>query len=164
MSTQIVFTNCFSYLRQQAIDFLKNFEHNERDYKITCYAREQFAQVSHKEYAVCFDEIQWILTIPAIWNEQAKESIRCWASESGMTTSNDLAQLKIVLEPECASLYFQEECRLRQLRNSNNNSSNQQKSVANKSEISFDILYILHTYVCYTEDYSFVLCVNANIF
>ncbi|XP_045204481.2 heat shock 70 kDa protein 12A-like [Mercenaria mercenaria] len=47
------------------------------------------------------DDIFWVLTIPAIWNEPAKQFMREAAVEAGMKSD----QLKLALEPEAASVY-----------------------------------------------------------
>ncbi|XP_060065858.1 heat shock 70 kDa protein 12A-like isoform X1 [Ylistrum balloti] len=46
-------------------------------------------------------EIEWVLTVPAIWNDPAKQFMRVAAEEAGIKGD----QLKIALEPEAASLY-----------------------------------------------------------
>ncbi|KAK3577257.1 hypothetical protein CHS0354_030542 [Potamilus streckersoni] len=50
------------------------------------------------------NEITWVLTVPAIWNDAAKQFMREAAVEAGIMNEN----LKIALEPETASIY----CRL----------------------------------------------------
>ncbi|KAK3607274.1 hypothetical protein CHS0354_002895 [Potamilus streckersoni] len=50
------------------------------------------------------DEITWVLTVPAIWNDAAKQFMREAAVEAGIKNEN----LKIALEPEAASIF----CRL----------------------------------------------------
>ena len=57
------------------------------------------------------DDIQWILTIPSIWNHGAKYMMRKWGRESGLINPEITNHLKIVLEPECASLQIQYEFR-----------------------------------------------------
>ncbi|KAL3878936.1 hypothetical protein ACJMK2_031260 [Sinanodonta woodiana] len=47
------------------------------------------------------EDIQWVLTVPAIWNDKARQFMREAAVEAGI---ND-KQLLIALEPEAASLY-----------------------------------------------------------
>ncbi|XP_053408420.1 heat shock 70 kDa protein 12B-like [Mercenaria mercenaria] len=46
-------------------------------------------------------DIQWVLTVPAIWSDPAKQFMRHAAIKAGITTE----KLTIVLEPEAASLY-----------------------------------------------------------
>ncbi|KAK3578318.1 hypothetical protein CHS0354_004228 [Potamilus streckersoni] len=50
------------------------------------------------------DEITWVLTVPAIWTDAAKQFMREAAIEAGIRTEN----LRIALEPETASIF----CRL----------------------------------------------------
>ncbi|KAK3578319.1 hypothetical protein CHS0354_004229 [Potamilus streckersoni] len=50
------------------------------------------------------DEITWVLTVPAIWTDAAKQFMREAAIEAGIKNEN----LKIALEPETASIF----CRL----------------------------------------------------
>ncbi|XP_053396353.1 heat shock 70 kDa protein 12B-like [Mercenaria mercenaria] len=47
------------------------------------------------------DEIQWVLTVPAIWNDAAKQFMREAAQEAGILED----KLSIALEPEAASLF-----------------------------------------------------------
>ncbi|KAK3099377.1 hypothetical protein FSP39_003542 [Pinctada imbricata] len=46
-------------------------------------------------------DIHWVLTVPAIWNDSAKQFMREAAEQAGI----DHEQLSIALEPEAASLY-----------------------------------------------------------
>ncbi|KAH7445618.1 hypothetical protein KP509_01G017900 [Ceratopteris richardii] len=63
--------------------------------------------------------VQWCLTVPAIWDEEAKQLMRLFAEKAGMIQgnlclSNDEASpypLRIILEPEAASAYCQDEAR-----------------------------------------------------
>ncbi|XP_052795059.1 heat shock 70 kDa protein 12A-like [Mya arenaria] len=47
------------------------------------------------------NEVHWVLTVPAIWNDAAKQFMREAAEEAGIPSD----QLTIALEPEAASLY-----------------------------------------------------------
>ncbi|XP_052795057.1 heat shock 70 kDa protein 12A-like isoform X2 [Mya arenaria] len=47
------------------------------------------------------EEIHWVLTVPAIWNDAAKQFMREAAEEAGIPGN----RLSIALEPEAASLY-----------------------------------------------------------
>ena len=55
------------------------------------------------------NQIQWILTVPAIWNDAAKNKMKTWAKMAGLIKkeNNDPDALKIVYEPDCASLSIQ---------------------------------------------------------
>ncbi|KAL4226809.1 hypothetical protein ACF0H5_014787 [Mactra antiquata] len=46
-------------------------------------------------------ETKWVLTVPAIWNDQAKNVMRNSAERAGILGTN----LTIALEPECAAIY-----------------------------------------------------------
>ncbi|KAL3878432.1 hypothetical protein ACJMK2_030782 [Sinanodonta woodiana] len=50
------------------------------------------------------DEIYWILTVPAIWNDAAKQFMREAAVKAGIKHRN----LRLALEPEAASIYCKE--------------------------------------------------------
>ncbi|KAL3878914.1 hypothetical protein ACJMK2_031240 [Sinanodonta woodiana] len=47
------------------------------------------------------EDIQWVLTVPAIWNDKARQFMREAAVQAGISDN----QLLISLEPEAASLY-----------------------------------------------------------
>ncbi|KAH3818539.1 heat shock 70 kDa protein 12A-like [Dreissena polymorpha] len=55
-------------------------------------------------------DVNWVLTVPAIWNERAKQFMRMAAREAGIETGH----LSIALEPEAASIF----CRHSKLRKS----------------------------------------------
>jgi len=55
------------------------------------------------------DDIQWILTVPAIWSEKAKYKMEQWAFKAGLINKQIPNHLKIVYEPDCASLSIQYE-------------------------------------------------------
>lgn len=48
-----------------------------------------------------YDEIHWVLTVPAIWDDSAKQFMREAAIEAGIDTNH----LSLALEPEAASLF-----------------------------------------------------------
>eukprot|EP00490_Sorites_sp_Unknown_P028083 CAMPEP_0114660926 /NCGR_PEP_ID=MMETSP0191-20121206/21274_1 /TAXON_ID=126664 /ORGANISM="Sorites sp." /LENGTH=128 /DNA_ID=CAMNT_0001891513 /DNA_START=311 /DNA_END=694 /DNA_ORIENTATION=+ len=52
---------------------------------------------------------KWILTVPAIWSERAKYKMEQWVFKAGLTTKEIPNHLKIVYEPDCASLSIQNE-------------------------------------------------------
>ncbi|MCO5581955.1 hypothetical protein L7F22_035844 [Adiantum nelumboides] len=61
------------------------------------------------------EEVQWCLTVPAMWNEQAKQVMRTCAEKAGMVKGANCPRgvvasphaLQIILEPEAASMYCQ---------------------------------------------------------
>ncbi|ETO32479.1 hypothetical protein RFI_04638, partial [Reticulomyxa filosa] len=50
------------------------------------------------------DKIQWVITVPAIWSEEAKGMMKQWAHQAGVWSPSVPNQLLIALEPECASI------------------------------------------------------------
>jgi len=58
------------------------------------------------------EDIQWVLTVPAIWKAPAKQFMRTAAYEAGLTSLHSPDRLLIALEPEAASIY----CRKLRLR------------------------------------------------
>lgn len=53
------------------------------------------------------EDIQWVLTVPAIWNEFGKAFMRKAAFRAGMMDTEQSDNLLLVLEPEAASLAVQ---------------------------------------------------------
>eukprot|EP01084_Bolivina_argentea_P304262 525417_1 len=64
------------------------------------------------------DDIQWILTVPAIWSDRAKHKMDTWAQRAGLTNKNIYNHLRIVYEPDCASI----SCQYDIINNANNKS------------------------------------------
>ncbi|KAH7445924.1 hypothetical protein KP509_01G028900 [Ceratopteris richardii] len=62
------------------------------------------------------EDIQFCLTVPAIWDENAKQTMRCYAEKAGMVNGRHCPRgisasrwpLHIILEPEAASAYCQD--------------------------------------------------------
>ncbi|KAK3098843.1 hypothetical protein FSP39_023608 [Pinctada imbricata] len=82
LEAEKVFTESIKYLKNH---FLKTVMKQGKQYEET--------------------EIQYILTVPAIWNDTAKQFMRNAAEKAGIAGS----QLKIALEPEAAAFYCQYE-------------------------------------------------------
>mgnify|MGYP002775143192 CR=1 FL=1 len=65
------------------------------------------------------DDVQWCLTVPAIWDEKAKQTMKACAEKAGMVEGpeSDVSvpaspfPLEIILEPEAASVYCQEKAK-----------------------------------------------------
>lgn len=65
------------------------------------------------------EDVQWCLTVPAIWDESAKQVMKVCAEKAGMvkgaecSTSLDASPypLDIILEPEAASVYCQQKAK-----------------------------------------------------
>uniref|UniRef100_A0A8C3U942 Heat shock protein family A (Hsp70) member 12B n=1 Tax=Catharus ustulatus TaxID=91951 RepID=A0A8C3U942_CATUS len=60
------------------------------------------------------DAIRWVLTVPAIWKQPAKQFMREAAYKAGLVSPETPEQLLIALEPEAASIYCRK-LRLHQL-------------------------------------------------
>ncbi|XP_017197241.2 heat shock 70 kDa protein 12B isoform X4 [Oryctolagus cuniculus] len=60
------------------------------------------------------DAVRWVLTVPAIWKQPAKQFMREAAYLAGLVSREDAEQLLIALEPEAASVYCRK-LRLHQL-------------------------------------------------
>ncbi|KAM9580378.1 heat shock 70 kDa protein 12B isoform 2-T2 [Guaruba guarouba] len=60
------------------------------------------------------DAIRWVITVPAIWKQPAKQFMREAAYRAGLVSPESPEQLLIALEPEAASIYCRK-LRLHQL-------------------------------------------------
>ncbi|KFR08054.1 Heat shock 70 kDa protein 12B, partial [Nipponia nippon] len=60
------------------------------------------------------DAIRWVITVPAIWKQPAKQFMREAAYKAGLVSPENPEQLLIALEPEAASIYCRK-LRLHQL-------------------------------------------------
>ncbi|XP_060589192.1 heat shock 70 kDa protein 12A-like [Ruditapes philippinarum] len=67
------------------------------------FLKRDILEHCHKQilFVLKEDDIKWVLTVPAIWNDGAKQFMREAAEQAGIARS----KLKIALEPEAASLY-----------------------------------------------------------
>ena len=54
-------------------------------------------------------DIQWIITVPAIWNDIAKDKMITWIGNAGLTDENIKDHCLLKYEPDCASLSLQNE-------------------------------------------------------
>eukprot|EP01083_Nonionella_stella_P252833 870680_1 len=97
--SELVFIEAFKYIQRESKTFLRK-----------------------KKIKVKKGEIQYILTVPAIWSEKAKYMMRQWITKAGLVDANDKTQCKIVYEPDCASLAIQH-----QLKNAQNNDHHENK-------------------------------------
>eukprot|EP01083_Nonionella_stella_P192949 712995_1 len=50
------------------------------------------------------DDIQWIITVPAMWSERAKYKMKHWIIKAGLVDAQINDQCRIVYEPDCAAL------------------------------------------------------------
>jgi molecular chaperone DnaK (HSP70) len=61
---------------------------------------------------ICENDIEWIVTVPAIWTEIAKNITKMAAEKAGMT------KVKLALEPEAAALTIFEDLKIQNLQSS----------------------------------------------
>jgi len=78
------------------------------------YLKDKALEAIHKQSGVEYtaEEVLWVVTVPAIWKQSAKQFMREAAYEAGLASPKNLKQLFIALEPEAAAVY----CRQRKLR------------------------------------------------
>ncbi|XP_052819020.1 heat shock 70 kDa protein 12A-like [Mya arenaria] len=80
LTAKTVFSLCIRFLREDAMKTMN----------------QRFTGAELKD-----EEVLWVLTVPAIWNDPSKQFMREAAEEAGINGSD----LLIALEPESASLY-----------------------------------------------------------
>ncbi|KAM9324881.1 heat shock 70 kDa protein 12A [Gastrophryne carolinensis] len=79
--------------------------------EIFAYALQYFKEQALKELsdqAGCEmdnGEVRWVITVPAIWKQPAKQFMRQAAYKAGLASPENPEQLIIALEPEGASIY-----------------------------------------------------------
>ncbi|ETO20106.1 hypothetical protein RFI_17108 [Reticulomyxa filosa] len=81
INTEIVFVGALKYCKQKAMQY---FTQHHID--------------------VDEEKIQWVITVPAIWSEEAKGLMKRWAKQASLWSPSIPNQLMIALEPECASM------------------------------------------------------------
>ncbi|UYV71785.1 HSPA12A [Cordylochernes scorpioides] len=71
------------------------------------YFREQaLSELSEQAGArVLNEDVRWVVTVPAIWRQPAKQFMRAAAYKAGIASPEYPEQLLIALEPEAASIY-----------------------------------------------------------
>ncbi|WAQ99452.1 HS12B-like protein [Mya arenaria] len=71
------------------------------------YIKEKLLEhLGKQESGICDRDIHWVLTVPAIWNDAAKQFMRTSATKVTAGILNEM--LSIALEPEAASVYCRE--------------------------------------------------------
>ncbi|XP_068758558.1 heat shock 70 kDa protein 12A-like [Montipora capricornis] len=73
-------------------------------------ALERISDESGIEYTA--EEVRWVITVPAIWKQSAKQFMREAAYQAGLIHPSKSSQLIIALEPEAAAIF----CRQSKLR------------------------------------------------
>eukprot|EP00058_Branchiostoma_floridae_P028056 XP_002613547.1 hypothetical protein BRAFLDRAFT_208293 [Branchiostoma floridae] len=61
--------------------------------------------VADDEITIEDDDIRWVLTVPAIWDDSAKQFMRQAAYKAGIASESKKGQLLIALEPEAAGIF-----------------------------------------------------------
>ncbi|KAG8185066.1 hypothetical protein JTE90_017080 [Oedothorax gibbosus] len=54
---------------------------------------------------ILHDDVRWVVTVPAIWRQPAKQFMRKAAYQAGIASKENPEQLLIALEPEAASIF-----------------------------------------------------------
>ncbi|XP_048778297.2 heat shock 70 kDa protein 12A-like [Ostrea edulis] len=83
MPAKLVFTHCIRFMKEDLLKMVKK---------------------KKLEAAYTVNDIRWVLTVPAIWEEPAKKFMREAAEDAGIKGDN----LLLALEPEAASIYMKE--------------------------------------------------------
>ncbi|KAM8780392.1 heat shock 70 kDa protein 12A isoform 3-T3 [Rhynchonycteris naso] len=79
--------------------------------EIFAYALQYFKEQALKELSdqagSDFEnsDVRWVITVPAIWKQPAKQFMRQAAYQAGLASPENSEQLIIALEPEAASIY-----------------------------------------------------------
>ncbi|XP_043196394.1 heat shock 70 kDa protein 12A-like [Amphibalanus amphitrite] len=83
ISALLVFAHALSFFRRQALDELDDL----------------------LGYEMPAGQIRWVITVPAIWRQHAKQFMRQAAYKAGLCSEGRREDLLIALEPEVASVY-----------------------------------------------------------
>eukprot|EP01084_Bolivina_argentea_P111078 198294_1 len=87
------------------------------------------------------EEVQWILTVPAIWSENAKNKMQQWMIKAELVDASVKDQCIIVYEPDCASAALQKQF-LSTIENKpvdpNTNTNTNNNENENENEIKID--------------------------
>ncbi|VDI82380.1 Hypothetical predicted protein, partial [Mytilus galloprovincialis] len=78
MKAMLVFAYCIEHIKDQVLNRLKQAIHGLDD-----------------------NDVHWVVTVPAIWNEQARQFMIEASAKAGIEKEN----LTLALEPECAAMY-----------------------------------------------------------
>lgn len=87
LKAKTVFAHAIKFLKEEALQMIR-METKDEGYKM--------------------EDIQWVLTVPAIWTPKAKQFMREAAYEAGIGSRENPKQLMIALEPEAAAVFCTE--------------------------------------------------------
>ena len=96
MKSEIVFIAAFKCIMELGLENL----HNELD---------QNDDINTKIKVNGIKDIQWIVTVPAIWNDTSKDKMLVWMKKAGLIDPNIKDHCILKYEPDCASLSLQYE-------------------------------------------------------
>ena len=73
-------------------------------------SQHAFTQIKKaNDNSIKFEEIKWVVTIPAIWEEKSKEIMIRSSKKAGLINRNTDLSLFLALEPEVAAIYYNSE-------------------------------------------------------
>eukprot|EP01083_Nonionella_stella_P301979 1039107_1 len=119
-SPDLIFTEVFNRLKVIAMEYIKGYIDNN----------------------INSDDIQWIVTVPAIWTENAKDKMKTWATEALLAQRYDHKikdQILIVYEPDCAALAIFEEWKPKQPSEPNQMSDDKQGVIGKPNDNTNDM-------------------------
>eukprot|EP01084_Bolivina_argentea_P316201 548040_1 len=104
LKEKIISTNNTSIVEDSSKVFIEELKHLKKEaFKfIETHFKQKLKLKGNSE--VGWSEIQYFLTVPAIWSEKAKNQMIQWAIKAGLISGQIKNQLRIVYEPDCASL------------------------------------------------------------
>ena len=100
LSAMKIFSITLRYFRDHAIQELRDATGT----KIGHVSEERLYHATAIRFLIQ-EDIRWVITVPAIWRQEAKQFMREAAYQAGIASRESPGQLVIALEPEAASVY-----------------------------------------------------------
>ncbi|GFW88613.1 heat shock 70 kDa protein 12A [Trichonephila clavipes] len=72
---------------------------------VTSKTMQYKSLVTNLQTKILNEDVRWVVTVPAIWKQPAKQFMRAAAYKAGIASPDYPEQLLIALEPEAASIY-----------------------------------------------------------
>ena len=94
MESEAIFVAAFKYIYKA---FTKGISRDVKKHKI----KNRIFNIKD----IC--DIQWVLTVPAIWDDAAKDKMKEWMHKAGLTNKNIKNHCILKYEPDCASISLQ---------------------------------------------------------
>lgn len=85
---------------QVIADYLKNFKTHVEKYITKHETKRRLLNIGSKKLT-----LSYVLTVPAMWDKEAKETMVSAAIKAGIVKKDQLHNLMIITEPEAAALY-----------------------------------------------------------